>query len=175
MMKREILLSLFVLAAAGTTNAIAAAGDAAGNATEDVIARGRYLVAIGGCNDCHTAGFLEKEWDVPEAQRLTGLPVGFSGPWGVSYPSNLRLVAAKLDEAGWKKRIQSGGRPPMPWPSVRAMSEADQIAVYQYLRHLGPAGEPAPQAIAPGQPITTPHFVFVPQAPDIQTTSALAR
>ena len=167
-MKREIVLSLFTLAAAATSGAFAA-DDA------DAVARGRYIVAVGGCNDCHTDGFLQKEWEVPEAQRLTGMAVGFSGPWGVSYPSNLRLVAAQLDEAGWKARVQRGGLPPMPWPSLRAMSEADQVAVYRYLRHLGPAGEPAPRARGPGERIDTEHYVFVPQPPDGFAAGALTR
>lgn len=169
-MQRQILLSLFTLAAAATSNAFAAE-DAPG----DAVARGRYLVAIAGCNDCHTDGYIQNDGRIPEAQWLTGSAVGFSGPWGVSYPSNLRLVAAQVDEAGWKARVQKGGLPPMPWPSLRAMSEADLVAVYRYLRHLGPAGEPAPQALAPGQPVTTPHFVFVPQAPQTLTTSAVTR
>ena len=63
----------------------------------------------------------------------------------------------------------------MPWPSLRAMGETDLVAIYRYLRHLGAAGEPAPQAVAPGQPIATPHFVFVPQPPQPLKTGALAR
>lgn len=54
----------------------------------------------------------------------------------------------------------------MPWPSLRAMTDNDLDAVHAYLRHLGAAGEPAPGPIAPGQPITTRHFIFVPQAAD---------
>ena len=151
------------------------AAHAAYAADGDAVDRGRYLVSIAGCNDCHTDGYIESDGKVPEPRWLTGSAVGFSGPWGVSYPANLRLVAPKLDEAGWLARVRQGGLPPMPWPSLRAMSDADVLAIYRYLRHLGAAGEPAPQALAPGQPIATPHFVFVPQPPQPLKTGALAR
>src|SRR5690606_30055477 len=38
---------------------------------------GRYYVVVAGCNDCHTPGFMENADGVPEAQWLTGMPVGF--------------------------------------------------------------------------------------------------
>ena len=41
-------------------------------------------------------------------------------------------------------------RPPMPWFSVNVMSEGDLRAMYKFVRSLGPAGEPAPQALPPG-------------------------
>lgn len=166
-MKTLARLALSLLAGLPAAAALAADSGA--------VERGRYVVSIAGCNDCHTDGYMETDGQVPEPRRLTGSAVGFSGPWGVSYPANLRLVAAQLDAAGWLARVRQGGLPPMPWPSLRAMSEADQLAIYHYLRHLGPAGEPAPQALAPGQPIATPHFVFVPQPPQALRTGALGR
>ncbi|HJV28049.1 MAG TPA: cytochrome C [Aromatoleum sp.] len=167
-MKPPFLLPLILLATASAS--VLAADDGA-----DPVARGRYLASVAGCNDCHTDGYIPRDGKVPETERLTGSPVGFAGPWGVTYPSNLRLVAGSLDEAGWLDRVRREGRPPMPWSSLRAMSEADLVAVYRYLRALGPAGTPAPQALAPGEPIPTPHFVFVPQPPQRVTTSALSR
>jgi len=167
-MKTRNMLSLLAVVASASATGAFAADDAA----IDAVARGRYLVAVAGCNDCHTDGYIQNDGRIPEAKWLEGSAVGFSGPWGVSYPSNLRLVAAGLDEDGWKARVRKGGLPPMPWPSLRAMSDADLVAVHRYLRALGPGGVPAPQALAPGQPITTPHFVFVPQPPDRITTSA---
>jgi mono/diheme cytochrome c family protein len=60
--------------------------------TDDAqVKRGRYLVQIGGCNDCHTAHYPEKGGKVPEAQWLTGDALGWQGPWGTTYPTNLRL------------------------------------------------------------------------------------
>ncbi len=57
---------------------------------------GRYLVKIAGCNDCHTAGYAASGGKVPESQWLLGDETGFSGPWGTTYPGNLRLVLSTM-------------------------------------------------------------------------------
>ena len=84
----------------------APAGDAATTPAQYVqadsqIEAGRYLVKIGGCNDCHTPGYVEKLMmtgeAMPESEWLKGADVGFSGPWGVSYP---RTCAFQLPEHG---------------------------------------------------------------------------
>lgn len=131
-------------------------------AASDVEA-GRYLVDVGGCNDCHTAGYMEQGPAVPEAQRLTGMPVGFRGPWGTSYAKNLRLTVRQLTEDQWVERLQGSGLPPMPWPSVNALSEDDARAVYRYVRSLGEAGAPAPTAVPPNEEPATPYIDFAPQ------------
>ncbi len=129
------------------------------------IQRGRYVVRMGGCNDCHTAGYSETNGALPESQWLTGVPVGYKGPWGVTYPANLRLLAQKLTEDEWNARIQLERRPPMPWFTMRAMSDADRRAMYRFIRSLGPAGAMAPDYVAPGAPVKTPFILFVPQSP----------
>jgi hypothetical protein len=53
--------------------------------------------------------------------------------------------------------------PPMPWFTLREMTDADLVAMYRFMRALGPAGAPAPAAAAPGVPVTTPYFEFVPK------------
>lgn len=130
----------------------------------DAVEAGRYVIEIGGCHDCHTPGFMENGPSVPEEQWLIGMPVGFMGPWGTSYPANLRLSVATYPEDAWVEMLQTRhALPPMPWPSVHAMSEQDLRAVYAYLTSLGEAGEPAPQAVPPGEEPTTPYFDFVPK------------
>ena len=127
----------------------AAAADAP-HAT-DAVQRGRYLVMIGGCNDCHTAGFAPSGGKVPESQWLLGDCLGFSGPWGTTYPANLRLRLATMDLATWKAYAHAlTTRPPMPYWALNAMSETDLEALYAYVRSLGAAGEPAPGALSPG-------------------------
>jgi len=133
---------------------------------EDVIAQGRYLVAIGGCNDCHTPNYASSGGDVPETERLMGNPVGYSGPWGVTYANNLRLTTAGMTEDAWVEMLATRrALPPMPWPSVRAMSETDKRAVYRYIRSLGPGGEPAPTALPPGVMPTGPVEDMMPPPP----------
>lgn len=131
---------------------------------------GRYLVKIGGCNDCHTPGYVEGIMmtgkAMPESDWLKGGDVGFSGPWGVSYPSNLRLAFQNMSEEQFIELSRSGqGRPPMPWPSLQAMSDKDLKAIYAYIRSLGPAGEMAPAALSPGVEPDRPHIIFAPQMP----------
>jgi hypothetical protein len=68
----------------------ASAAATAGRA-DPLVERGRYVAVLGGCHDCHTDGYAEAGGDVPAERWLTGKDVGFRGPWGVSYPTNLRL------------------------------------------------------------------------------------
>jgi mono/diheme cytochrome c family protein len=127
------------------------------------IARGRYVALIGGCNDCHTAGFMEKNLAVPETEWLKGGPVGFQGPWGTTYASNLRLVMSRMTEAQWLEHARKERMPPMPAYALHQMSKEDLKALYAYVRSLGDPGEPAPAYVAPGGRVTTPYFVFVPK------------
>jgi cytochrome c5 len=132
-------------------------------AHDEAIARGRYLVQIGGCNDCHTAGYPQAEGKVPESEWLTGVPVGFKGGWGTSYPSNLRLTVAGMTEDQWARYARAPRLPPMPWFSVAAMSDSDLRAMYRFIRSLGAKGTRAPSPVAPGGNVTTPVIVFEPQ------------
>jgi mono/diheme cytochrome c family protein len=77
------------------------------------VERGRYLVTVGGCNDCHTPFIMTERGPEPDPSRtLSGHPesvrmpppprlaepwgwmagatnTAFAGPWGVSYAFNL--------------------------------------------------------------------------------------
>ncbi len=133
-------------------------GTASAAEPDPQVARGRYLVQIAGCNDCHTPGYMEASGAVDEKLWLTGSSVGWHGPWGTTYPPNLRLVAEGLTEAQWVKQARSQWRPPMPWYALRDMTDQDVAAIYRYLRHLGPAGEAAPAALPPGKVPPQPAF-----------------
>jgi mono/diheme cytochrome c family protein len=134
------------------------------------VERGAYLAVISGCNDCHTPGYAESGGHVPRDQWLTGSPLGWQGPWGTTYPANLRLKLQSMDEQAWMD--YSAGlhtRPPMPDFAVRAMSEADRRALYRFVRSLGPAGQPAPAYLPPGTEAPLPYVKWMlpppPQAP----------
>ncbi len=123
--------------------------------------RGRYLVKIAGCNDCHTRGYAEAGGKVPEKQWLTGDQLGFRGPWGTTYPINLRLYMQKLTEDEWVKIAKSTqSRPPMPWFVLHDMTAQDLRAVYRFTRYLGPSGELAPAYVPPGQEPKGPYILF---------------
>jgi mono/diheme cytochrome c family protein len=126
-----------------------------------LVKRGRYLVQIAGCNDCHTPGYPEKGGKVPEAQWLTGDALGWHGPWGTTYPTNLRLYMQDLTEDQWVKKAKAlQARPPMPWFNVRAMTTNDLRALYRYIHHLGPAGKPAPAYLPPDKTAPEPAVRF---------------
>lgn len=129
------------------------------------VERGRYLISVSGCNDCHTPGYPESGGTLPESEWLVGNPVGFEGPWGTTYPANLRHLIASQSESEWLGRARSATRPPMPWFSLRDMTEEDLKAIYAYVRSLGDKGEPAPDYVPPGQVVLTPYFDFVPKDP----------
>jgi mono/diheme cytochrome c family protein len=156
----RIASQLFCFSLAVTLSATGSADPLTDNAT---LARGRYIVATSGCNDCHTAGYPQAAGKIPESEWLTGNPVGFSGPWGTSYPANLRHSAQAMTEAAWMKRARSELLPPMPWFALRDMSDADVSAVYRYIRSLGAKGQPAPAYVPPGQKVATPYIEFVPK------------
>ncbi|MBK4738440.1 cytochrome C [Noviherbaspirillum sp. DKR-6] len=129
------------------------------------IERGRYLAKIGGCNDCHTPGYGLSGGQVPEAQWLVGDQIGWNGPWGTTYPSNLRLYFQKVSESEWLKAAREKQlRPPMPWFALRDMSDEDLVSLHRFIRTLGPAGEPAPAYLPPGVEPQGPAIRF-PQPP----------
>jgi mono/diheme cytochrome c family protein len=162
----------FVAAAAALACGAAFAADTAADAK--MLARGKYVVQIGACNDCHTPRYPEAAGNVPEAEWLTGSVVGFQGPWGTTYPANLRLALADMTEAQWMAQARAARRPPMPWFNLRDMSDDDLRAFYRYVRSLGPKGEPAPAYVPPGQNPATPYIVFEPQNLPVKTASHAA-
>ena len=126
------------------------------------IDRGRYLVKMSGCNDCHTAGYMPSEGTVPESQWLMGDTLGWQGPWGTTYASNLRLFASEMSEDEWVSVLKTmKARPPMPWWVLNEMEEADVRALYAYIRSLPVAGAPAPAALEPGVTPKTAYFQMV--------------
>jgi mono/diheme cytochrome c family protein len=133
---------------------------------------GRYLVKIGGCNDCHTPGYVEQVMmtgkEMPESDWLMGADIGFAGQWGVSYPANLRLSFQTISEDEFLEMARAGrGRPPMPWPSLMSMSDSDLRSIYAYINSLGPKGSPAPAALSPGVEPDRLHIPMIPQMPKI--------
>ncbi len=131
----------------------------------DVLKRGEYLIRIGGCNDCHTPGYGEKLGVVPMSEWLTGVPVGYRGPWGVTYAANLRLSMSKLTEEQWLQQAKLPRLPPMPFWALKDMTDADLKAIYQFVRSLGVAGVATPTAVSPGVAVKTPVIDFVPHSP----------
>jgi mono/diheme cytochrome c family protein len=130
--------------------------------SSELLARGKYLVKISGCNDCHTPGYPEANGAIPESQWLVGSDVGFRGPWGTTYAGNLRLSLSSLTQEEWLTIARTPMRPPMPSPSLNAMTDKDLIAIYAFVRSLGTVGVAAPKALGPEEKVATHYIHFVP-------------
>jgi len=139
---------------------------AATGGSKEEIARGKYLLTVGSCNDCHTAGYAPSNGKVPESQWLLGDgTLGFRGPWGTTYAPNLRLTLSRMKEDDWvhfAKNLRT--RPPMPWFNLNRWSEADLRAFYRYVRQMGPAGAPV-RAGLPPEKAPSPPYVEWPAPP----------
>ena len=164
------LLSLAVMALAACSAPAATettAAKPAGLSSEaELLARGEYLVRIAGCNDCHTPAYAERGGEVPKQEWLVGSPLGFNGPWGTTYASNLRMKVAEMDEAGWLKYTADlRTRPIMPDFAIRAMHEDDRRALYRFIKSLGPGGQKAPEYLPAGQTPPLPYMQMVPPPP----------
>lgn len=153
-------MALFARVALSAAIAVSTLAHAApGN--DKSIARGRYLVEISGCNDCHTPGFAMSGGKVPEKEWLTGDQLGWQGPWGTTYPPNLRLSLQKMSEEGWIKFARTAElRPPMPFWALRTMKTEDLRAIHRYVKTLAPAGDAAPAYLPPGQEAKGPVVKF---------------
>jgi mono/diheme cytochrome c family protein len=133
-------------------------------ASDKEIERGRYIVAISGCHDCHTPGYLVNGGKVPQKDWLTGSAMGWRGTWGTTYSANLRLYFQEMTEDQWVQLAREiRRRPPMPYYSLNAMSQSDMRSMYKFIRSLGPAGKPAPQFVPPDKTPPQPYVQFPDQ------------
>lgn len=110
------------------------------------IQRGKYLVTITGCSDCHTPGALIGQPDM--ARYLGGSDTGFVIPGvGVYYGQNL----TPDKEAGlgdWSSEqivaaLRTGKRPDgrtlspvMPYPALAHLTDEDAQAIAAFLKSL---------------------------------------
>lgn len=136
----------------------------AATAAEEIsVERGKLVSIIGGCHDCHNAGYNAAEGNIDPAAALKGNPIGWQGPWGTTYAMNLRLTAAPLTEDGFVSYLKAlRSLPPMPWYNVRVIPENDVRSLYRYIKSLGEPGEQAPTALPAGTASRTPFVVLAP-------------
>jgi mono/diheme cytochrome c family protein len=127
------------------------------------IDRGRHLITITGCNECHTQGYTAVNGAMQESAWLAGSKIGYRGPWGTSYAQNLRLHFADLTEAQWLDQARTDDMdPPMPFWELRAMSDQELKDIYAYVRSLGPTGEALPDTVPFGTEPTGQYLLMVP-------------
>jgi mono/diheme cytochrome c family protein len=167
MSQLRTLIALFVAVAVASTTAQSAEPSApktpkiTTKADAALVKRGRYLVQIAGCNDCHTPGYAQSGGKVDEKLWLIGDPLGWRGPWGTTYAANLRLSLQPMREEGWIQYARSAKmRPPMPWFALRDMSEDDLRALYGYIKALPVTGDRVPAYVKPGETPKGPYVQF---------------
>jgi mono/diheme cytochrome c family protein len=110
--------------------------------------RGKYLVNLGGCNDCHTPGYFLGKPDMKS--YLGGSDVGFGIPGlGVFVGRNL-TPDKETGLGGWTRAqivtvLTTGKRPDgrmlapiMPWEAFSKLTHADALAIAAYLQSLPP-------------------------------------
>jgi mono/diheme cytochrome c family protein len=140
-------------AVAGLVLAVAGHWRAEAAGREQVL-RGKYLVTLGLCTDCHTPGYF---FGKPDLTRfLGGSEVGFHIPeLGVFHGPNL----TPDNETGlgrWSaediiRAFQTGTRPDgrilapiMPWHAFAELTKQDAMAIAAFLKSLPPVSNKVP-------------------------------
>jgi mono/diheme cytochrome c family protein len=134
-------------------------------ADDGAVARGKYLVTIGSCQDCHTPGHFFGKPDM--ARVLGGSEVGFEIPGlGTFYGPNL-TPDKETGLGGWTDAqviaaLQTGVRPDgrmlapiMPWRALAVLTKQDAAAVVAYLRSLPPVSNKVPGPFGPNETPTS--------------------
>ena len=168
--------SLFVgvlLAASAVALAQAAAAPRAahGPGSAARLERGRYLVTIMGCGDCHTPGTFYGASDM--ARKFSGSDLGWRGPWGVTFARNLTpdmetgLGYWSEDEIvkAFRSGVKNDGSPvlpPMPWQDFAALTDGDAHAIAAYLMSLPPVKHKVHDIVPPDQPFDGAVIAFPP-------------
>ncbi len=161
------------LLAAGLIAASWAASSASANADAQT-ARGKYLVEVGGCNDCHTPGNFLGHPDM--TKYLGGSDVGFAIPGlGVFVGRNLTpdketglgtWTTAQIITA-FTTGVRPDGRklaPIMPYEGFSHLTKSDALAIAAYLKSLPPVHHAVPGPFGPSETPTVFVMAVLPGA-----------
>ena len=151
----------------------------ASSSPDSVVERGRYLVGITGCHDCHSPKLPGGMKPDPERilsgrPQMTKVPskaegevhasedlTAWTGGWGQSVASNLTPDATGLgtryDEAKFIQTMRTGKKPegvqllpPMPTDVYQNMRDEDLKAIFAYLKTLKPIRNAVRTGLTPG-------------------------
>ncbi len=145
------------------------------HAQETELARGKYLVGISGCNDCHTPGYFLGKPDM--VRFLGGSEVGFEIPGlGIFHGPNL-TSDPETGLGTWSKddvvtAITTGRRPDgrilapaMPWHAFATLTAEDAQAIAAFVKSLPPVTNKVPGPFGPSEKPTSFVLRVVPPAP----------
>jgi mono/diheme cytochrome c family protein len=147
-------------------------GAATALAADSQVERGKYLVTIAGCNDCHTPGYFLGKPDF--SRTLSGSDVGFTIPGLGAFvgrnltPDKETGLGKWTDEqivTAFTKGVRPDGRqlaPIMPWQELAALAPDDAKAIVAYLRSIPPVKNAVPGPFGPDAAPSTLVFVIVP-------------
>jgi mono/diheme cytochrome c family protein len=123
--------------------------------------RGKYLVTLGGCSDCHTPGNFFGHPDM--SKFLGGSDVGFAIP-GLGVFVGRNLTPDKETGLGkWTTKqiitamttgVRPDGRtlaPIMPWRDLAHLTKSDAQAIAAYLKSLPPVNHAVPGPFGPNE------------------------
>ena len=134
------------------------------HAADPRLERGKYLVEIGGCSDCHTPGYFLGHPDM--TRYLGGSDVGFAIPGhGVFVPPNLtpdkETGLGTWTEAQVVTAFTTGVRPDgrilvpsMPWRGYSHLTKSDAQAIAAYLKSLPAISNKVPGPFGPNEKLT---------------------
>lgn len=155
-----ITSALFLCLLSGCTDFFKTSADSRSKQELEEIEYGRKLVLIMGCNDCHMPNGISGRYG-PEDNWLVGNDLGFNGPYGTLYPTNLRLLLDKISVDEWVTLAQKMRQnSPMAWSRLTNLETKDLRAIYSFIKYLGPKGDPAPASLKPGVDPKTNYFYF---------------
>lgn len=130
-------------------------------AADPLVERGKYLVTLGGCTDCHTPGHFLGKPDM--ARQFGGSEVGFEIPGlGVFHGPNLtsdkETGLGNWTDAQIVTALTKGARPDgrmlapiMPYQALAALTPDDARAMVAYLRSLPPVKNKVPGPFGPSE------------------------
>jgi len=162
----------YVSAAAAVAALLSVSAPAAAQqANNAAVERGRYLVRITGCHDCHSPKVqgMTPNLDLALSGRPSTTPLpsetktevhasadltAWTGPWGYSVASNLTPdpttgIGTRYNEASFIATMRTGKKPngtpimpPMPSEVYQNMTDDDLKAIFAYLRTIKPIRNP---------------------------------
>jgi mono/diheme cytochrome c family protein len=138
------------------------------SAQQKRVERGKYLVTIAACHDCHSPK-ADAQMNPDLSRAFMGRPAttmpptqgegeirasldltAWSGPWGISYAANLTPdpetgIGKRYTEKTFIAAMRTGKKPegepllpPMPWNVYGQMTDEDLKAVFAYLQTVKP-------------------------------------
>jgi mono/diheme cytochrome c family protein len=136
------------------------------------VARGKYLVTIAGCNDCHTPGYFLGKPD--QTKFLGGSDVAFEMPGLGTFVGPNLTPDRETGLGSWSipqivTALQTGKRPDgrmlapiMPWPAFANLTKSDATAIAAYLKSLKPVKHKVPGPFGPTEKVPVMVMKVVP-------------